>query len=591
MLELFFPSRIKDNVIASKNVLNIYISGNKLYVCLAAVSGKKRIIKGYSSAKIVLDDTSDSNSVESLIAQNLSSILKWKWDFARVIITSNNAIFKFLEFPFDDIEKIKMVTPFELEPILPFSISECSIDSIKLVDKVENDSKISTLSAVIKQETIDNLREITEQAHVRIQSLSLDVVEVICHHMKKVWGFNHALIVSGDSSLTLVVYINENLVALKSFEVASDILNKQYESDKEQPDDSSSENEKGEVENEDKKDEDKNSKDDVSENGKEGISSDKNGNEEESVPATIDDEIKEKVEEIAKGMASVENDEEQVSSSMEDSLVSNIVGILKKHGVESSDFQLYIIGELVSSGRFSKVAQLSKFKIDQYPINFDNSISFEFKDDSFQKDSPNNDVLLIASLFYENSTNFNLAHEEGENYSKKIISKSIVVTFIIGIVTTLMVISWNFFQIHEVKKDISRAGNETLAYLKKEFDLSPKFARNLDKAIKESESSVSLLEGNLPFLVTENRYEFLRIFETISSFVDHDVKGLKIGSISWKNKPYENDLFSIDGIVSNFESLQLIEDGLRKTGLFLDVPQAQDLRFSFNLLIQKGGLK
>jgi hypothetical protein len=579
MLELFFPSRIKDNVIASKNVLNIYISGNKLYVCLTTVSGKRRIIKRYASAKIILDNTADANNAESLIAQNLSSILKWKWDFARVIITGGNAIFKFLEFPFDDIEKIKMVTPFELEPMLPFSISECSIDSIKLVDKVNKNEKIPTVSAVIKQETIDNLREITEQAHVSMQNLSLDVIEVICHHMKKEWESDHALIISGDSSLALIVYVSGSLVALKSFEVVSDILKKQHEPDK--GPDSSDEG------NEEKKDDKK----DGAEDDKKGASS-KDNKDESAVPAPINNEIKEKVEEIAKGKAAAGNQSQHGSSaSIEESLVSNIIGILKKHRIESDNFQLYIIGELTTSGRFSKITQLSKFKLDQYPISFDENISFEFKDDSFQKDLPNNDILLIASSFYENSTNFNLAYEEGENYSKKRISRSVLVAFTIGIFTILVMISWNFFQTHEIKKDISGSENETLAYLKKEFDLSPKHARNLDKAIKESESSVSLLEANLPFLVTENRYEFLRIFETISGFISHDAKGLKIGSISWKNKPYENDWFSIDGIVANFESLQLIEDGLRKTGLFLNVPQAQDLRFSFNLMIQKGGLK
>ena len=115
--------------------------------------------------------------------------------------------------------------------------------------------------------------------------------------------------------------------------------------------------------------------------------------------------------------------------------------------------------------------------------------------------------------------------------------------------------------------------------------MQPKNTSSLEKAIKEAENNVVYLENNLPFLASESKYSFLKIFEKISFNLSKDIKGLEIKEMRWKKKENENDILLIQGSVGDWDSLFLLEECLKKTDLFLEVPQAQDLNFSYNLTV------
>ncbi len=69
----------------------------------------------------------------------------------------------------------------------------------------------------------------------------------------------------------------------------------------------------------------------------------------------------------------------------------------------------------------------------------------------------------------------------------------------------------------------------------------------------------------------------------MSSAIPQDIKNLEIKEIRWKKKINEKSAFFFSGSVKDFDSLKKLESSLRESKIFVQVPQAQDINFSFDL--------
>ena len=89
----------------------------------------------------------------------------------------------------------------------------------------------------------------------------------------------------------------------------------------------------------------------------------------------------------------------------------------------------------------------------------------------------------------------------------------------------------------------------------------------------------------MPGPAKNNKFEFLENLKIISMYLSKDIRGLNIKQIRWKGEVLgKGETISIYGSVADFDSLKLLEDGLKNCGLFTVIPQSQFLDFKFDNL-------
>lgn len=626
MIESFIPVRYKNNFILRKNILIIYFNGLNLSIIFLEAYGKKRILKNFISKKISAENLQEE-SLEELLSQNISSSIKnFKYDHCRILLSGNNAIFKFLNLPFSDSEKIKMVAPFELESKLPFSLSECSIDSI-CIEK-EKTELYQVISALIKQETISKIQEINASSNLKMDSLSLDVIETIIHHLENnELKDSHALAICNETSIIFIFYTNNKIINLKSFEIQEksayhayfEIQNKKEEEKEKEEGKSISENEKiEETENNLKKEESSVEEKEANDNKKnetnnetnkdqkiEGIT-DKKENTHSSLieiktelPSTNilennnnnkEKNLVEKKEETIENNENFEEKKIKINpkiKSLKENIVSSFNAILEQNEIKTSNFKIFLIGEDLNFSLFKEISNDLSVEIIPYEILKKGEIEIVFKDENLKNNfSKKDDILLLSSYLYSKSINFNLAHSEENNYKKNIIKKNLIFVFFLTILLFGTIIFLNILHLNNLNKQINKAELEGINFLKKEFDLQAKQSNTLEKAIKESENYVSLLENNLPFIPSESKYSFIKIFEKISENFSKEIKNLKLKDFKWKKKEDEVETVYLEGSVDDWESLNLLEENLKNTEIFEEITQSEDINFSYNLTIK-----
>ena len=137
----------------------------------------------------------------------------------------------------------------------------------------------------------------------------------------------------------------------------------------------------------------------------------------------------------------------------------------------------------------------------------------------------------------------------------------------------------------QIQKQIKESELKTINIMKTEFKLSNKYLNSIDSAFLESKKIVTELENNLPVLITHEKFIFINLFSELVKNLSNEIKGLHINEMRWKLGIENPDNLTLIGEVSDFDSLHLFEESLKKSNLFTTIPQQQDLHFNFNLTV------
>jgi hypothetical protein len=214
MLNIFFPIRLNNNFILKRKIIIIYITQNNFSAVLINVFGKTREILKY----IFFEFENKENTVNEIFLSSLisKSIINWDYDYIKLILSSNNIIFKSVSSPFSDIEKTKMTIPFELESLLPFQLIEASVDVI-YQSKQQNNDKNKVLAVITKEEYLNSYREIFKKLNLLLYSITVDVVELIQYDLyyydQK--SLLHMVIYNNGSNFVILLYSDKELLIVK----------------------------------------------------------------------------------------------------------------------------------------------------------------------------------------------------------------------------------------------------------------------------------------------------------------------------------------------------------------------------------------
>ena len=175
--ELFIPSVIKGARYFSQKVLGITLEENCATGALINKSPKS------STVEKVFYEKSEENSYDQKSGWNpkafagpISKIIKSaeKFDQLIIAIPSSIVVFKELELPFYEREKIKMVVEYEVEQILPFPASEAVID---FISPAQEKGKINykIIVAATKRSDIQKLADALKSKNIIPNSISIDL--------------------------------------------------------------------------------------------------------------------------------------------------------------------------------------------------------------------------------------------------------------------------------------------------------------------------------------------------------------------------------------------------------------------------------
>ena len=174
--QILLPEKIGSYYLFGKRVIGIEITKTSVYATVAYFKGSAITVEQCLETPI---EQLNGDSAPVRIGAALKKILALagKYHEIRLAISSAQIIFKTMQLPFTDVDKIKKVIDFEVEPLLPFSIADGIIDFIITKSNPTQHTSEVLIAAVQKQYVAQQI-ELFTQIGVAPNIISIDLFEL-----------------------------------------------------------------------------------------------------------------------------------------------------------------------------------------------------------------------------------------------------------------------------------------------------------------------------------------------------------------------------------------------------------------------------
>ena len=173
---IFIPESIGDYYIFPKRILSFDITRTHVHAAQVYLSGRSVRIEKFLEEKIEAGNATTLQDRTALAIQNVLAHAD-KCHAVNVAINSSVVVFKELTLPFLEYDKIKMVINYEVEPLLPFPLSQASIDFIVTKQDVEARSSSILVAAILKEQLAQYL-SMFGSAGVDLQMVTVDLFDL-----------------------------------------------------------------------------------------------------------------------------------------------------------------------------------------------------------------------------------------------------------------------------------------------------------------------------------------------------------------------------------------------------------------------------
>ncbi len=121
--QLFLPARIGSYRLYGERYISLSIEGSFFYAAVVYEGARKIVIETLHQE--YLQEEKDTAYIHDVIQRFIKTVPAF--DAVRIIVPSSVIIFKELQLPFVDAEKISFVLPYEVEPLIPFALDEATM--------------------------------------------------------------------------------------------------------------------------------------------------------------------------------------------------------------------------------------------------------------------------------------------------------------------------------------------------------------------------------------------------------------------------------------------------------------------------------
>jgi Tfp pilus assembly PilM family ATPase len=217
--KIFLPERIGQKRILSQRIVGLNIQHNCVYASVVYAKRSKVIVENLLKRDFEAEELDEKDSSESAVrndVQALKTIVSYvgKYDQIRVAIPASIVIFKEIEVPFVEIEKIRMILDYEIESMLPFSVDEAIIDFI-VTDEKKDENKSLVLVAAVRKQDLKKVLDLYVDAGIEPSGVTIDLFAAYGLYQQISEYFNiptgSALIDIGDTSTWMAFIQNGKL--------------------------------------------------------------------------------------------------------------------------------------------------------------------------------------------------------------------------------------------------------------------------------------------------------------------------------------------------------------------------------------------
>ncbi|HLB93925.1 MAG TPA: hypothetical protein VJJ81_01625 [Candidatus Babeliales bacterium] len=161
---LFIPNAINNYYLISQKILSFSLSRNHVTACQILAAGNTVTIQEIYREALEFDS---GLTYEQLVSAAIKKIIKKnKFNLITLTVSNTHTIFKELELPFLDAQKINQVLRFEVEASLPFTIDKAVVSFIVTSqDLTKKSSRV--LAAVVQTKDLEYYQELFKKAGLK----------------------------------------------------------------------------------------------------------------------------------------------------------------------------------------------------------------------------------------------------------------------------------------------------------------------------------------------------------------------------------------------------------------------------------------
>jgi hypothetical protein len=209
---VFFPDRIGTYSLFRKKIVGIHITPQAIYATVLIAQGRTLALTKTYLQEIIQEKGNQQEKTSEALIEIMKKV--GSYDSLISTLTSSYIMFKELRFPFITKEKIALALPYEIEPFLPFPLSDAFFDfSLVKINTEKNYSEV-IVAAVQKKHLYDHL-QLFSKAGVHHETVTVDMLDIYGLYTK----INHlypmeenGVIAVWDDAMIHVSYLHEGTI-------------------------------------------------------------------------------------------------------------------------------------------------------------------------------------------------------------------------------------------------------------------------------------------------------------------------------------------------------------------------------------------
>ena len=209
---IFLPDRVGTYYLFRKKIVGIHITAHTIYATVLVAEGKSLTLTKTYSQEIIQEKSTQQEKTSEALAELMKKV--GSYDSLISTLTSSYVMFKELRFPFITKEKIALALPYEIEPFLPFPLSDAFFDFSLVKINVEKNYSDIIVAAVQKKHLYDHL-QLFSKAAIHHEIVTVDMLDVygLYSRISHLYPLEeNGVMAAWDDALIHIAYLHEGII-------------------------------------------------------------------------------------------------------------------------------------------------------------------------------------------------------------------------------------------------------------------------------------------------------------------------------------------------------------------------------------------
>ncbi len=209
---IFLPDRIGTYYLFRKKIVGIHMTPHLIYATTLIAEGKSLTLTETHSQEIVQEKGNQQQKISEALIELMKKV--GSYDSLVSTLTSSYVMFKELRFPFIVKEKIALALPYEIEPFLPFPLSDAFFDFSLIKINVEKNYSEVIVAAVQKKHLYDHL-QLFSKANIHHEIVTVDMLNVYGLYSKIAHLYpleENGAIAAWDDATIHIAYLHNGII-------------------------------------------------------------------------------------------------------------------------------------------------------------------------------------------------------------------------------------------------------------------------------------------------------------------------------------------------------------------------------------------